>query len=103
MHGYVGCVRAGVCHFIKSNKYKDIGKNFVKLYYIKSNILWIIIKNHNFQMILSTFHLFSTVCPGMPHLQHELDKPTLRHTFILHSLEIQLTLTENYILITKNP
>lgn len=53
-------------------------------------------------MILSTFHLFSTICPGMSQLKHELDKPTLRNSFILNSLEMQLTLTDNYILISKN-
>ena len=53
-------------------------------------------------MILSTFHLFSTVCPRMSQLKHELDKPTLRNTFIHNSLEMQLTLTDNYILISKN-
>jgi len=33
-------VRVWAYPSIKSNKYKDKDKNFVKLYYIKSNILW---------------------------------------------------------------
>lgn len=53
-------------------------------------------------MILSTFHLFSTVCPGMSQLQHELDRPLLRNIFTLNSLEMLLTLTENYIVIAEN-
>jgi hypothetical protein len=53
-------------------------------------------------MILSTFHLFSPVFPGMPHLKQELENPLLRNIFTHNSTEMLLILTENYIVITED-
>lgn len=53
-------------------------------------------------MILSTFHLFSNLCQGMSQFKHELDRPLLRNIFTLNSLEMLLTLTENYIFIAES-
>ena len=53
-------------------------------------------------MILSTFHLFSPVFPGVSRLKQELENPYFRNIFTHKSTEMLLILTENYIVITEN-
>ena len=51
-------------------------------------------------MLSSPLHLFEEITPSMFHLIQELDKPKLRNIFTINKADIQLTLTDNYIVLS---
>lgn len=51
----------------------------------------------------SSQHLFEEITPAMLHLAQELERPRLRSSFTVNRAEVQLTLTDNYLLLSDHP
>jgi hypothetical protein len=46
--------------------------------------------------------LFDEINSSMLHLAQELERPRLRNTFLLNAAEVQLTLTDNFLLLAPS-
>jgi hypothetical protein len=57
----------------------------------------------NLPMQASSLSLFEDITPGMLHLAQEMERPKLRNTFVLNGADIQLTLTDNFLLLSPAP
>jgi hypothetical protein len=53
-------------------------------------------------MTQSNLHLFEEIHAGMFQLVQELDKSRLRNNFVVNKTEIQLALTDNYVVLFEN-
>lgn len=53
-------------------------------------------------MLPSSLHLFEQITPNMFHLVQELDKPKLRNIFNINKTQVQLTLTDNFIVLSDH-
>lgn len=53
-------------------------------------------------MLPSCLHLFEQITPNMFHLIQELDKPKLRNIFTINKTQVQLTLTDNFIVLSDH-
>ena len=53
-------------------------------------------------MLPSCLHLFEQITPNMFHLIQELDKPKLRNIFNVNKTQVQLTLTDNFIVLSDH-
>ena len=47
--------------------------------------------------------LFEEINSCMLHLAQELERPRLRNSFLLNAAEVQLTLTDNFLLLASSP
>lgn len=54
-------------------------------------------------MQASSLSLFEDITPDMLHLAQEIERPKLRNTFVLNGVDIQLTLTDNFLLLSSTP
>ena len=53
-------------------------------------------------MLPASLHLFEQITPNMFHLIQELDKPKLRNMFNVNKSQVQLTLTDNFIVLSDH-
>jgi hypothetical protein len=48
----------------------------------------------------SPLHLFEEITPSMLHLAQELERPRLRNVFTVNKTDVQLTLTDNFLVLS---